>query len=95
MDWNCAKCGNALHLGPGEKVFRSDQCDHCGSDLHACIQCDHYDPKAYNACKESQAERVIDKERPNFCDYFRPRTSGGAKKDTAGDALKKLDDLFK
>jgi hypothetical protein len=30
----------------------------------------------YNACRETQAERVLDKERSNFCDFFRFRGEG-------------------
>ena len=62
-----------------------------------CKNCEFYDTSAYNECKESQAERVVDKEKANFCDYFKYRSgkpghSGTGAKD---DALKKLDDLFK
>jgi len=32
--------------------------------------CDFYDPKIYNECRETSAERVVHKEKKNFCDYF-------------------------
>jgi hypothetical protein len=32
--------------------------------------CSFYDSKVYNECRESNAERIVDKEKSNFCDYF-------------------------
>lgn len=52
------------------KIGRREVCSGCGKDLHVCRNCRFYDPQAYNACREPQAERVIDKDRSNFCDYF-------------------------
>jgi hypothetical protein len=36
------------------------------------VQCVFYAPGHYNDCREPQAERVLDHDRANFCDYFRP-----------------------
>lgn len=91
----CVKCGAEIDLSGGRPVGRSETCDSCRADLHACIQCTHYDPSAYNQCREPNADRVVEKERANFCDYFvlgQGQSVGGEKK---SDALKKLDDLFK
>jgi hypothetical protein len=52
------------------KPGRSDTCPHCDADLRCCFNCRFYDPKAYNQCRETQAERVLDKDRGNFCEYF-------------------------
>ncbi|MEO5340419.1 MAG: hypothetical protein H7837_07880 [Magnetococcus sp. MYC-9] len=30
-----------------------------------------YDPLCYNACREIQAERVVEKEQSNFCEFFK------------------------
>jgi hypothetical protein len=49
----------------------------------------------YNECREPSAERVVDKEKANFCDYFEfHRVSGTAseKKESWRDDL---DSLFK
>ncbi len=76
-------------------IGRQSSCPSCRADLHVCLNCSFYEPGAYNDCRESQAERVLDKDRANFCDYFRYRegpVAGDAKKD---DARKKLDALFK
>ncbi len=32
--------------------------------------CTFYDLKVYNECRESNADRIVDKEKANFCDYF-------------------------
>jgi hypothetical protein len=64
----CAGCG--VDLGRPERVGRRDTCPQCHGDLHACRQCRFYDPSLANACREPEAERVLDKTRGNFCDYF-------------------------
>lgn len=56
--------------GDVERVGRTDSCNRCGSDLHCCRNCRFYDPGAYNECREPDAERVVDSERANFCEYF-------------------------
>jgi hypothetical protein len=60
------------------------------------MNCKHYDPKAYNSCNEPQADRVVDKERGNFCDFYSPKENRSATAaGSSNDTLKKLDDLFK
>lgn len=49
---------------------RRDDCPKCHADVHACKNCKHYDPKAYNECREPSADRVQEKDRANFCDFF-------------------------
>jgi len=66
----CRGCGT--DAGVRERVGRRDACPSCGVDLHSCRQCRHYDVRLDNECRESQAERVLDKERANFCDWFAP-----------------------
>ena len=93
---SCAQCGTLVVLAPGQSVGRTEVCDSCGADLHACVQCAHYDESSYNECREPQADRVVDKERSNFCEYFSMSSTGRRAKDgTKKEALKKLDDLFK
>ena len=77
MSHICFHCQNELTLG--EKVFRQDQCPHCGSDLHCCQNCRFYDEYAHNKCREPQAEYVLDRERSNFCDFFQFRVSDGGR----------------
>jgi len=80
------------------RIGRRELCPHCGRDLHACRNCRFYDPRAYNSCRESQAERVLDKDRGNFCDYFAYREGDGAPDGTpaSGTSVRdKLASLFK
>ncbi|MCI5066383.1 hypothetical protein MRY87_11725 [bacterium] len=94
----CVHCQSTLPFKTHEAIPRRESCSNCGNDLHCCLQCDHYEPEAYNSCREPQAERVTDKERANFCDYFRLSSgSDEAKKEgrsAAQEARKKLDELF-
>jgi hypothetical protein len=59
------------------------------------LNCEFYYPNAYRQCKESILELVQDKERANFCDFFRPSIGGASGSDGQDDALNKLNDLFK
>lgn len=59
------------------------------------MNCRFYDKGTYNNCREPRAERVVDKDRANFCDYFVFRDSqGDEKRDSAEEARKRLDELF-
>jgi hypothetical protein len=51
----------------------------------------------YNQCRESQAERVLDKDRSNFCDYFsfNEFRSDAKTKEGGGTTRDKLEALFK
>jgi hypothetical protein len=51
----------------------------------------------YNQCRESQAERVLDKDRSNFCDYFSfHEYCSDAKAKEGGETTRdKLEALFK
>ena len=42
----------------GDVVGRTRTCARCNVDLHACVQCDHHDPRANNECREPNAERL-------------------------------------
>ena len=94
MPCTCFRCSTNI----GEPISRRDTCPSCGFDARVCKNCTHYDVKAYNECRENSADRVVDKEKSTYCDYFSPRktafsgATGDAKK---SDAVKKLDDLFK
>ena len=64
--WYCGHSLDALDYG------RGDTCPKGRRDTRTCKGCGFYDPKAYNECREPQADRVVEKERSNFCDYFKP-----------------------
>jgi hypothetical protein len=92
---SCVFCRTVLDTV--KPVGRKDTCPHCNRDLRCCKQCKFYDPNAYNACREVLAQRIIDKERSNLCDYFVLRgTQGGRRSsDRVKEAKKALEALFK
>jgi len=92
----CFACGAPIELASGERVGTRDACPRCRADLHVCRNCAHYDPGAYNECREPQAERVSDRERANRCDWFAPATGAGAAgADPRPSAQAALDALFR
>jgi hypothetical protein len=92
----CHKCGEVVQY-ESANIGRRETCPKCHSDLRVCKNCFHYDSKSYNECKEPQADRVVDKEKSNFCDYFQltENTASNKESNLREDTLKKLDDLFK
>jgi hypothetical protein len=90
---NCHKCRKEI----SEELFigRQSQCPFCGSDLHCCLNCSFYDNGAYNDCREPQAERVLDKTRSNFCDFFKFKQSGKSSVTADSGTKDKLELLFK
>ncbi len=89
---SCFKCQTISTTS--DRFGRRDECAKCRSDIHVCLNCVHYDPGAYNECKESSADYVKEKDRANFCDYFSP--SSEAKSENKKDAiLSAAEALFK
>ncbi|HET57155.1 MAG TPA: hypothetical protein ENN35_01785 [Deltaproteobacteria bacterium] len=95
----CPYCGEPV--GENAGIGFRDTCGRCGRDLHVCRNCRFHDPGAYNECREPQAERVLDKDRANFCEYFAPLSdpspagTRGSSSGTEDDARKHLESLFK
>lgn len=76
MGSTCYKCGNdLLFLTVGSNINRTEECTKCHTDLHCCKMCQFYDVNSYNECKESIADRIVEKEKSNFCDHFRLKSS--------------------
>jgi hypothetical protein len=91
----CVFCDKELDIKG--KIGRNDICPNCQRDLRSCKQCGFYDQNAYNECREVAAERIIDKERANFCDFFMPNGSTGASGayNRTREAREALEALFK
>lgn len=89
----CWRCGHP-YAEDTRNVPRAAECAACHADLHVCRMCEFYDTRVARACRETIAEEVKEKERANFCGYFRiSNARGPAATDTAG-ARAQLDDLF-
>jgi hypothetical protein len=74
----CFKCGTPLD--DKQEVFRATTCASCRADLRCCRNCEFYKPGAHWDCRESVDEQVIEKERANFCGWFRFRSTPEAGK---------------
>ncbi|MCL2094239.1 MAG: hypothetical protein FWH12_08640 [Treponema sp.] len=61
----CWYCGSSIK--DPEPIGRQLRCPDCGKDLRSCMHCRH---NLKDGCKEAQAEKIQDKERANFCDWF-------------------------
>ena len=91
----CWRCGDSL-----EKLTlpfaRMDECSSCNAQLHICRMCIYYDPEVTKACREDDADEVREKERANFCDYFRPAedTFDAARAASEKNAVNELQGLF-
>lgn len=68
----CWKCGASL-AALTLPLRRLEVCKSCNAELHVCRLCVEYDTAYAKHCREPTAEEVRDKERANFCDFFKPR----------------------
>jgi hypothetical protein len=92
---HCWRCGASLaDLTP--PIERRDECPVCRAQLYVCKFCEFYDPSVAKQCREPVAEEVKDKERANFCGYFKPNPRAYVPADTASanKARAELDVLF-
>jgi len=91
----CWKCGHSL-AELSLPLQRLDECRQCHAELHVCKMCEFYNVTVAKQCREPIAEEVRDKERANYCDYYkaRPGTYSSAGLDAAAKAQGDLATLF-
>ena len=90
----CWKCGASLAtlLLP---FGRAEVCPACNVDVRVCRMCVFFDPTRNKQCREPVVDEVRDKERSNFCDYFKPKPGAHrAGDDAAARARAELEKLF-
>lgn len=87
IELQCFACHKGLSFV--DRVGFRESCA-CGADVHVCKNCQHFDEKAYNECREPIADRLRDKERANYCEHFVARGSLAAsnKPQTSRDQLR-------
>lgn len=91
---SCHHCQYEIVLK--DRIGRRDTCSGCGAALRCCLNCAFYDTHYADACREPQAEPVIDKETANFCEFFSFRTQQAQQASAAAaDARARLEALFK
>ena len=95
----CKKCGGKLTRV--EEIGPADACPNCGTALHACVQCRHFDTAARWECGESARipRRLAGKAAANDCPVFSPAVSfdmtGEKPRQGASEARSAFDDLFR
>lgn len=89
----CYKCNNELVFEV--KMGFRETCHHCAADLHVCKNCQLYDPGSHNSCRESQSDYVPDKEKANFCGYFKMVEGAREENKEVAKAKSALEALFK
>lgn len=94
MSINCYNCNTELSLTAGQSTPRTEECPKCYANIHSCRMCSFYDTTAYNECREPTADRILEKEKPNFCDFF-TLTNPGNDKSKSEEILSAADALFK
>ena len=67
----CYRCGESL-AALTLPFSRRDECPNCTVHVHVCRMCRFFDPAAAKQCREDDAEEVTEKERVNFCEWFKP-----------------------
>lgn len=90
---HCFSCNKEIKIS--DTVGRRDECPHCRADVHVCKNCEFYDAKVYNECRETSADVVREKDRANFCDFFKPRQGGPGQMDRAAALKAAAEALFK
>ncbi|MGA3105236.1 MAG: hypothetical protein ABSD53_12210 [Terriglobales bacterium] len=92
----CAECG-ALLQNLTDPV---GQCPKCGFALHACKQCEHFDPASRFECNQPVPARISPKDKKNECPLYSIRRMVEKETSSKGsqrpnDARAAFDNLFK
>lgn len=67
----CFSC--ATTLPPGTDF--SGLCPKCGTELHCCKQCSHFEPSTRFQCLKPIPARIALKDKANACTLFTPRVT--------------------
>ncbi len=91
----CWKCGADLKSVP-RPFSRFAECPGCKTELHVCRMCRHYDPRYIGQCSHDFADKVLVKDKANFCGHFKPssRAFEGGEPPQKKQAQQELDSLF-
>jgi hypothetical protein len=91
----CWRCGAAIKAEQ-LPISRLERCHACEADLHACRLCRHYNVRMTGYCDHDHADPPRERERANFCQYFKPRPGAfaPAEQDVSQTARDGLEALF-
>jgi hypothetical protein len=90
----CARCGNVL----SPPIGFDTRCDRCGTELHSCAQCAHFDTGSRFECTQPIEARITPKDAKNACTFFSARVTMERETKSSGQAptaRQAFDDLFK
>ncbi len=82
----CAECGALLQ----NLSASAGQCPKCGFDLHACKQCEHFDPSSRFECNQPVPARISPKDKRNDCSMYSIRVM--VEKETSSKGMQRPDD---
>lgn len=90
----CWKCGADVESVP-RPFSRFAECPGCKTELHVCRMCRHYDLRYVGQCNHDFADKVLIKDKANFCSHFKPSPrafegAGDPEKEKAEQALQSL-----
>lgn len=69
-----ARCFNCSTMLPAGSDF-PEICPKCGSALHCCKQCAHFEPSTRFQCLKPIPVRIAPKDQKNDCTLFKPRVT--------------------
>ncbi|MBT4791988.1 MAG: hypothetical protein HON90_10485 [Halobacteriovoraceae bacterium] len=72
----CYHCKEEIKLENTASISRSEECEQCAANIRNCFMCNFYDKNSYNECREPTADRIVDKEKANFCDFYKVNQRG-------------------
>lgn len=75
-------------------VYRSSECPKCKKDLKICLNCQFYSKNSHWECRESINEDVREKDKSNYCDFFKISDKVANKDVTSTDSLEAFNKLF-
>jgi len=91
--FRCAACGQKHSAG----VDVGSVCSKCGTDLHTCTHCAHFDTSALGECRKRAPVYVANKSKRNDCELYEPKAAQEFAKEpeSARSGKSAFDALFK
>ena len=92
--WQCHYCRSPLSLDIQRK---NRLCPNCGSDIHCCKNCVHYDEELSSKCREPNSPWVRERNTQNNCAFFefRPAAPPTTPKSDAVDEAERAKEAFR
>ena len=97
--FRCARCGEKRPVL--DEIPVDATCAKCGTDLHTCSNCIHFDTSVRWECRKHEEipARIVKKSTRNECPLFTPKAAQEFAKESdkgnPGDARSAFDALFK